>query len=129
MPHATAWICHSMRSITVTTQEDLRRASWLLLLHQIPAKPDYLRVKIWRRMQRIGAVALKNAAWVLPSGESHREDFEWLAREIEAEGGDAIICEARFVRGLSREQAATLQSLMAEQNDTMQRNELPGRAE
>ena len=28
---------------------------WLLLLHQLPAKPAYLRVKVWRRLQGIGA--------------------------------------------------------------------------
>ncbi|HEX7226795.1 MAG TPA: ChrB protein, partial [Candidatus Binatia bacterium] len=27
---------------------------WLLLIHQIPPKPNYLRVKIWRRLQRLG---------------------------------------------------------------------------
>ena len=33
---------------------------WLLLIHQLPAKPAYLRVKIWRRLADIGAVAIKN---------------------------------------------------------------------
>jgi hypothetical protein len=113
----------------MTIQENVRRASWLLLLHQIPAKPDYLRVKIWRRMQRIGAVPLKNAAWVLPADESNREDFEWLAREIEAEGGDAVVCDARFIRGLSAEQAATLQKLIAAPSVLTQPMEAPTRVE
>lgn len=81
---------------------------WLLLLHQIPAKPDYLRVKVWRRMQQIGAIALKNAAWVLPADDAAREDFQWLMREIEAEGGEALLCDARFLAGLSDEQVAAL---------------------
>ena len=34
-------------------------ARWLLLIHQLPAKPAYLRVKVWRRMQGLGAVAVK----------------------------------------------------------------------
>jgi len=55
--------------------------SWLLLIHQIPAKPAYLRVKIWRRLQGIGAVAVKNAVHALPMGEGTQEDFEWLLRE------------------------------------------------
>jgi hypothetical protein len=81
---------------------------WLLLLHQIPAKPDYLRVKVWRRMQRIGAVAIKNAAWVLPPSDAAMEDFQWLIREIEADGGEALLCEARFLAGLTAEQSAGL---------------------
>lgn len=34
-----------------------RKDPWLLLLHQIPPKPNSFRVKIWRRLQRLGAVA------------------------------------------------------------------------
>src|SRR4030088_3060908 len=30
--------------------------SWLLLIHQLPAKPAYLRVKIWRRLRRIAEI-------------------------------------------------------------------------
>jgi len=29
---------------------------WLLLVHQIPPKPNTFRVKIWRRLQKTGAV-------------------------------------------------------------------------
>src|SRR6476620_4916809 len=47
--------------------------SWLLLIHQLPAKPAYLRVKIWRRLQDLGAVAVKNAVHALPMNEDTRE--------------------------------------------------------
>src|SRR5262245_16792248 len=53
--------------------------SWLLLIHQLPAKPAYLRVKIWRRLQGVGAIAVKNAVHVLPMNEETQEDFEWLS--------------------------------------------------
>src|SRR5215470_1687282 len=75
--------------------------SWLLLVHQLPAKPAYLRVKIWRRLQDIGAVAVKNAVHALPMNEGTQEDFEWLLREIAQGGGEAILCEARLIDGLS----------------------------
>ena len=39
---------------------------WLLLVHQIPASPSRLRVKIWRRLQAVGAVAVKGSVYVLP---------------------------------------------------------------
>src|SRR6266446_419342 len=69
--------------------------SWLLLIHQLPAKPAYLRVKIWRRLQGIGAIAVKNAVHALPMGEGTQEDFEWLLREIVEGGGEAFLCQAR----------------------------------
>lgn len=81
---------------------------WLLLIHQIPPDPSYLRVKIRRRLRRIGAAALKSTVYILPANDSAREHFEWLAREIRAGGGDAILCEARFIGGLSDEDVRDL---------------------
>jgi hypothetical protein len=77
---------------------------WLLLIHQIPPKPNYLRVKIWRRLQQIGAVAIKQSVYALPLSEPSREDFSWILKEILAGGGDGSIAEARFVEGLTDDQ-------------------------
>lgn len=68
-----------------------------MLIHQLPPKPDYLRVKLRRRLQRIGAIPLKRTVYVLPISEQSREDFEWLAREIGADGGEATIAQGSFV--------------------------------
>jgi len=83
-------------------------AGWLLLIHQIPPKPDYLRVKIWRRLQGLGAVPIKNSVYVLPNNEQAQEDFQWVLREIVELGGDGSVCEARFVEGLATDQLQTL---------------------
>jgi hypothetical protein len=74
---------------------------WLVLIHQIPPKPGYLRVKVGRRLQGLGAVAVKNSVYVLPRTDEALEDFQWVRREIVAGGGEASVCEATFVEGLS----------------------------
>src|SRR6266550_6648832 len=74
---------------------------WLLLFHQIPPKADYFRVKVWRRLLRIGAVPVKNSVWVLPYNDQAVEDFRWLLQEIEAGGGEGSVCRGDFVDGLS----------------------------
>ena len=74
---------------------------WLLLIHQIPPRPAYLRVKVGRRLQGLGAVPIKNSVYVLPRSEQALEDFQWVRREIVAGHGDATVCEARFVEGHS----------------------------
>ena len=83
-------------------------ATWLLLIHQLPPQPAYLRVKIWRRLQAMGAVAVKGAVYALPHDEQTQEDFRWLVREIVGSGGEAALCEARFVDGLSDQQVRAL---------------------
>jgi hypothetical protein len=57
-------------------------------------------VKVWRRLQAIGAIPLKGSVYILPDHEAAREDFEWLLREIHELGGTATVCEARLVQGL-----------------------------
>jgi hypothetical protein len=93
--------------MTASVQKTLAQ-SWLLLVHQLPAKPAYLRVKIWRRLQALGAIPIKNAVHALPMDEGTQEDFEWLSREISEGGGEAVLCEARLIDGISDEDVRRL---------------------
>ena len=68
---------------------------WLLLLHVLPSTKAQARVQAWRRLQRAGAVSLKNSAYALPSSPESREDFEWIRNEVVAAGGQAIVLVAR----------------------------------
>lgn len=77
------------------------RCAWLLLIPQLPAKPAYLRVKVWRRLQAIGAAPLKNAVHALPARDDTRSLFEELQQEITESGGEALILEARLAGGMS----------------------------
>jgi hypothetical protein len=78
--------------------EDL---TWLLLLHRLPVRPTRLRVRVWRQLQKLGAVAVKNSVYVLPWSERTLEDFTWLRQEIEAGGGEAVLFRAASVAGLT----------------------------
>lgn len=77
---------------------------WILLIHQLPAKPTNLRVKIWRKLQKVGAVAIKNSVYVLPATEETHEHFQWLKQEIESAGGEASVFRADSVEGTTDEE-------------------------
>jgi hypothetical protein len=77
------------------------RTRWLLLIHQLPKDPAYLRVKIGRKLTHVGAVALKNSVYVLPRSDATIEDFQWVRREILEGGGEATVAEAELVDGIS----------------------------
>src|SRR4051794_38678676 len=81
---------------------------WLLLIHQLPPAPAYLRVKTGRQLLKIGAVAVKNSVYVLPNTDAAHESFAWLAKEIAAGGGEATLCESSFVGGTSNEAVEAL---------------------
>ncbi len=75
--------------------------SWLLLLHQIPPKPPYFRAKVLRRLNQLGALPIKNSAYVLPAGDEALEDLQWLRQEILQEGGEAWVFRTEVVAGLA----------------------------
>jgi hypothetical protein len=85
-----------------------KNGKWLLLIHQLLPHPNALRVKIWRRLHQVGAVAIKQSVYVLPLSEHSREDFSWLLKEILEGGGDGSISEVRFLEGLTDEQVIDL---------------------
>ncbi len=72
-------------------------ARWIMFMPTIPAKPASVRVKIWRRLQAIGAVNIRGAVYVLPNRDECVELFEWLGRELVGLGGQVSLCEGRFV--------------------------------
>ena len=76
--------------MTVTPQD-----RWLLFLVQLPTRPAAPRIKVWRRLQQLGSIALRGSVYVLPHTPSAREDFEWLRSEVLAAGGQASILAAR----------------------------------
>ena len=72
----------------------------LLLLVGLPPTPSSLRVRVWRRLRSIGAVALKRSAYLLPDTPERYEDFQWLAQEVERDGGEAILIRVQQIENV-----------------------------
>ncbi len=77
---------------------------WILLIHQLPPKPLYLRAKVRNRLEKVGALPLKNSVYVLPRTPECLEDFQWIAQESVAGGGEAWVCEGEFSFGLTTDE-------------------------
>ncbi len=96
---------------------------WVLLLHQIPPKPGYFRAKVMRRLNALGALAIKNSAYLLPANDQTLEDFHWLAREIREQGGDAWLFGSTALAGHSDESLiAEFRALRASDWDALARD-------
>src|SRR5688572_33197193 len=73
----------------------------LLLLVGLPPNPSSLRVRVWRRLRSLGAVPLKRSAYLLPDTAERYEDFQWLAQEIERDGGEATLIRVQQIENVS----------------------------
>jgi hypothetical protein len=72
----------------------------LLLLVELPPTPSSLRVRVWRRLKSLGAVPLKRSAYLLPDTPDRYEDFQWLAQEIQREGGEATLVRVQQIENM-----------------------------
>ena len=73
--------------------------NWLLLHYKLPTKPSALRVYIWRKLKRLGAILLHEAIWVLPDQPRTAEQIQWLTAEIQEMGGSAYSWRASTILG------------------------------
>lgn len=73
--------------------------NWLLLHYKLPSKPSALRVYIWRKLRRLGAILLHEAVWVLPDQPRTAEQVQWLTAEIQEMGGEAYSWRADAILG------------------------------
>lgn len=92
----------------VTFMNMEKKQEWILLIHQLPAQPTNLRVRIWRKLQNFGAVSIKNSVYILPFNEKTNEDFAWLKQEIEAADGEATVFRSRSVEGKTDQEIIAL---------------------
>jgi hypothetical protein len=90
--------------------------SWILISYRIPREPSTKRITIWRRLRRLGALQIGEGVAALPLDDVSREQFDWLASEVEDAGGEAIVwlaepstkAEARLLERRRRERLAEL---------------------
>ena len=75
---------------------------FLLLIVSLPPNPSSLRVRVWRRLRALGAVALKRTVYLLPDTPDNYEQFQWLGQEIQRERGETILLRVDQIENMSR---------------------------
>ena len=86
--------------------------TWLLFLYKVPHEPSTRRVYVWRKLKRLGAVMLQDAAWALPMIPYNLEQLKKLAGEVTELGGDSLLWEGRLAIG--EQDKALVHALLSE---------------
>jgi len=81
---------------------------WLTLLTSLPRTPTRHRVGVWRKLQRMGAVRLRSAGWILPETPETTELFQWLVQEIQSFRGEATLLRVDRIETMTDEEIASL---------------------
>lgn len=79
--------------------------TWIIFSAMLSSKgSSKIRVSVWRRMQRLGAIAPHNNLWLLPNREECIEAFYWLAQEVRSQAEQAVVLHVSMINGLSDQQ-------------------------
>jgi hypothetical protein len=81
---------------------------WLLFFYTVPAKPGNLRMKVWRRLIKMGAASLKGSVYILPHSEDHLEALHWLTEEVSSLGGEAAFAKVERIETMGDEEIVSL---------------------
>jgi hypothetical protein len=81
---------------------------WLALLMSLPPTPTRHRVGVWRKLQRMGAIRLRGAAWLLPETAETTELFQWLVQEIQSFRGEATLLRVDRIETMAEDEVRTL---------------------
>ena len=76
--------------------------AWLVLVVGLPSHPSSRRVRAWRRLRALGAVALKNSVYVLPFTPESYEQLQWLTQEVQRDGGEATLLKVDRIETMDR---------------------------
>src|SRR5215468_10081481 len=81
---------------------------WLTLLTTLPPTPTRHRVGVWRKLQRMGAVRLRGAGWILPESAETTELFQWLVQEVHSVHGEATLLRVDRVEPMTDDEIVGL---------------------
>jgi hypothetical protein len=85
--------------------------SWVTLVYQVPREPSSPRIAIWRRLKALGVAQLGDGVVALPEDARTREQLEWVADQVVAAGGNALLLRAHT---LSRRDERPLAQAMSD---------------
>lgn len=82
---------------------------WIVFSYSLSSKTSSgPRVRLWRRLQRLGAITPKAGVYVLPAQDDCVEAFQWLAQEVQQAKGEAVVMRVERFEGLSDQQLMEL---------------------
>ncbi|MDK9709423.1 MAG: chromate resistance protein [Desulforhopalus sp.] len=88
--------------------EEIHTPKWLLFFYSIPATPVNNRVKIWRKLNKSGAVQLKGGVYILPYREDNHEALQWMLAELPGLKGEGLLVTTENIEPLQTQEIIAL---------------------
>jgi len=74
----------------------MEHQEWLTINYSLPKEPSRVRVSVWRKLKKSGAVILGQSVWFLPMNDNNEAFFQKISAEITLNGGESYRSTASF---------------------------------
>ena len=69
----------------------MEHQEWLTINYTLPKEPSRVRVSVWRKLKKSGAVILGQSVWFLPVTENYEAFLQKISDEIIQNNGESYI--------------------------------------
>ena len=69
----------------------MEQQEWLTINYTLPKEPSRIRVSVWRKLKKSGAIILGQSVWVLPMSEDNEVFMREISNEILQNRGEAYL--------------------------------------
>lgn len=80
---------------------------WIVISYSLPSHPSRIRVRIWRKLKKSGALYYNQSIALLPKNERSLLFMRELKNDIDSSGGEAVIADFAFIDSADNEKAAS----------------------
>ena len=72
----------------------MAQTDWVVINYTLPREPSRVRVSLWRKLKKVGAINIQQSMWILPMTDEHYRLFSEIKDEISQNHGEAFVMKA-----------------------------------
>lgn len=72
----------------------MEQNEWIVINYTLPREPSRVRVSLWRRLKKIGAVNIQQSMWILPLTDENYDLLNEIKNEVSQNNGEAFVMKS-----------------------------------
>jgi DNA-binding transcriptional regulator PaaX len=72
----------------------MEQMEWIVINYTLPREPSRIRVSMWRKLKKIGAVNIQQSMWILPQTDENYDLLNKIKEDVSQNSGEAFVMKS-----------------------------------
>jgi DNA-binding transcriptional regulator PaaX len=72
----------------------MEQNEWIVINYTVPREPSRVRVSLWRKLKKIGAINIQQSMWILPLTDENYNLLKEIKNEVTQNNGEAFVMKS-----------------------------------